>query len=122
MLAPRMAGNAIERRAAARYQLRAPVVFKSLDDQTAPPGAGFVQDASTEGVFVLCPRPRSVGEIMNLEVLLPPFGTYDAKLVARYTGLVVRVHDQGGFAVAAKVSLHRYITSGPPPIPDEECQ
>ena len=59
---------------------------------------------------------------MNLEVLLPPFGTYDAKLVARYTGLVVRVQDQGGFVVAAKVSLHRYIASGPRPIPEEKCQ
>ena len=122
MLGPRTTGNTVERRAAARYQLRAPVVFRSLDDKTAPPGAGFVQDASTEGVFVFCPRPRSVGEIMNLEVLLPPFGTYDAKLVARYTGLVVRVEDQGGFAVAAKVSLHRYVMGRRVPILDEGSQ
>jgi hypothetical protein len=112
MSGSRTMGKTIERRVAVRYQLRAPVVFKSVDDQTAPPATGFVQDASTEGVFVLSPRPRSVGEALNLEILLPPFGTCDAKLVARYTGLVVRVEDESSFAVAAKVSLHRYIKGG----------
>jgi hypothetical protein len=110
-------GNAIERRTAIRYPMRAPVVFRSVDDQTAPPGAGFVQDVSTEGIFVLCPGPRLVGEAMKIEILLPPFGTYDAKLVARFTGLIVRVEDEVGFVVAAKVSLHRYITSERLPVP-----
>ena len=117
-----MTETAIERRRAVRYQLRAPVVFKSLEGQIAKPGAGFVQNISTEGVFVLCPRPLSVEDLIELEILLPPFGTYDAKLFVRYTGFVVRVEGESGFAVAAKVSLHRYITSVPPPIPDEECQ
>jgi PilZ domain len=122
MSGSRTMGNTIDRRTAVRYQLRAPVVFNSVDDQTAPPEAGYVRDISTEGVFVLCPDPRSVGEAMKIEILLPPFGTYDAKLVARYTSLVVRVEDEVGFAVAARVSLHRYIMSGRPPIPDGESQ
>ena len=122
MSGSRTMGNAIERRTAARYQMRAPVVFQSVDDHTASPAAGFVQDISTEGVFVLCPGFRSVGEAMKVEVLLPPFGTYDAKLIARYTGLVVRVEDEVGFAVAAKVSLHRFIMSGRPPIPGGKSQ
>jgi len=108
MSGSRTMGNAIERRTAIRYPLRAPVVFKSVDDQRAAPQAGFVQDISTEGVRVLCPGSRSVGEAMQLEILLPRFGTYDAKLVARYTGLVVRVEGEGGFAVRAKISMHRY--------------
>jgi hypothetical protein len=114
---PLTAGNAMERRIAIRYPMRAPVVFKSVDDLTTPPGAGFVQDVSTEGIFVLCPSPRSLGEALKIEILLPPFGTYDAKLVARFTGLVVRVEDEVGFVVAAKVSLHRYIMSERLPIP-----
>jgi hypothetical protein len=113
--------NAIERRTAIRYSMRAPVVFQSVDLQTAPPGAGFVQDVSTEGIFVLCPSPRSVGEAMKLEILLPPFGTYDAKLVARFTGLVVRV-DESGFVVAARVSLHRYIVGERLRIADQASQ
>ncbi len=114
--------NASERRTAIRYPMRAPVVFRSVDDQTVPPGAGFVQDVSTEGIFVLCPSPRSVGEAMKIEILLPPFGTYDAKLVARFTGLIVRVEDEVGFVVAAKVSLHRYIMSERLPIPGLSSQ
>jgi hypothetical protein len=104
----RMMGNAVERRTAIRYALRAPVVFKSVDDHRAAPGAGFVRDISTEGICVLCPGFRSVGEAMQVEILLPRFGTYDAKLVARFTGLIVRVEGEGGFAVRAKISLHRY--------------
>jgi PilZ domain len=112
----------IERRRAVRYQLRAPVVFKSLDRQIAKPGAGFVQNISTEGVLVLCPRPLSVEDLIELEILLPPFGTYDAKLFVRYTGFVVRVEDESGFAVAAKVSLHRYVMGRRVPILDEGSQ
>ena len=108
-----------ERRRAVRYQLRAPVVFKSLDRQIAKPGAGFVQNISTEGVLVLCPRPLSVEDLIELEILLPPFGTYDAKLFVRYTGFVVRVEDESRFAVAAKVSLHRYVMGRRVPILDE---
>ncbi len=119
---PRRMGSVIERRAAIRYPMRAPVLFRSVDDQTTAPGAGFVQDVSTEGIFVLCPSPRSIGEALKLEILLPPFGTYDAKLVARFTGLVVRVEDEVGFVVAAKVSLHRYIMSERLPIPGLTAQ
>ena len=108
MSGSRTIGNAVERRTAIRYPLRAPVIFKSVDNHRAAPGTGFVKDISTEGVCVLCPGSRSVGEAMQLEILLPRFGTYDAKLVARYTGLVVRVEGEGGFAVRAKISLHRY--------------
>jgi hypothetical protein len=117
-----MTETAIERRRAVRYQLRAPVVFKSLEGQIAKPGAGFVQNISTEGVFVLCPRPLSVEDLIELEILLPPFGTYDAKLFVRYTGFVVRVEGESGFAVAAKVSLHRYVMGRRVPILDEGSQ
>src|SRR5450755_1268039 len=108
----------IERRGATRYPLRAPVIFKSVDAQIAEPGAGFVQDISTEGVFVSCPRPLSVGNSIELEILLPSFGAGHAKLVVSYIGLVVR-GDEAGFAVAAKVSLHRYIMGKRVPIHDE---
>jgi hypothetical protein len=102
---------AMEHRRAVRYQLSAPVIFKSVDAQIKEPGAGFVQDISTEGVFVSCPRPLSVGNSIELEILLPPFGADGAKLVVSYIGLVVWA-DEGGFAVAAKPSLNRYILGG----------
>jgi PilZ domain len=122
MSGSRMMGTAIERRTAVRYQLRAPVTFESVEDQIAKPGAGFVQNISTEGVFVLCPRLLSVGDLIELEILLPPFETYDPKLVVSYIGLIVRVADERGFAVTAKVSLHRYIMGRRVPIPDEESE
>ena len=71
---------------------------------------------------MLCPRHLSVGDLIELEILLPPFGTYDPKMVARYTGFVVRVEDERGFVVAAKISLHKYILGGRSPIPDKESQ
>jgi hypothetical protein len=116
-------GTVVERRTAARYQLRAPVIFKSIEDEMAMPGAGFVKDISTEGVFVACPRPLPKGVSIEIEILLPPFETQDAKddtkLVVRYIGAVVR-SERDGFAVAAKVSLHRYNLRGQLPISDEE--
>ena len=67
--------------------------------------------------------PPIVGRGLDeLEILLPPFGTYDAKLFVRYTGFVVRVEDESGFAVAAKVSLHRYVMVRRVPILDEGSQ
>jgi len=120
MSGSRTMGTAIERRRTVRYQLRAPVTFK--EDQIAKPGAGFVQDISTEGVFVLCPRLLSVGGVIELEILLSPLGRYDAELVVSYIGLVVRVEDERGFAVNAKASLHRYIMGRRTPIPDEKSQ
>ena len=122
MSGSRTMGTAIERRRTVRYQLRAPVTFKSLEDQIAKPGAGFVQDISTEGVFVLYPRLLSVGGLIELEILLSPLGRYDAELVVSYIGLVVRVEDERGFVVNAKVSLHRYIMGRRTPIPDEKSQ
>ena len=114
--------TAIERRRAVRYQLRAPVILKSVDDQTAKPEAGFVQNISTEGVLVWCPHVPSVGNLIELEILLPPFGspTHDPSLVARYTGLVVRLENEDRFAVAARPSLQRYIMGTRTSIPDEE--
>jgi len=115
-------GPVVERRSAVRYQLRAPVIFKSVDDQIAMPGAGFVKDISTEGVFVSCPRRVPRGVSFEIEILLPPFQTHDAKhdskLVVRYIGAVVRV-ETDGFAVAAQVSLHRYNLRGQLTISDE---
>ena len=115
--------SVVERRTAARYQLRAPVIFKSIDNEIAMPGAGFVKDISTEGVFVSCPRRVPPGVFFEIEILLPPFETHDAqcdsKLVVRYIGAVVRA-ETDGFAVAAKVSLHRYNLHGQLPISAEE--
>jgi len=121
MLGSNHIGSAIERRSAVRYRLRAPVLYKLSDDKSSTPGTGFVQDLSTEGVCVLCPRVMSVGKAIELEILLPPFGTYDAKLFVRYTGLVVRVEDSS-FAVAAKVSLQRHMKGKPLLGSDEESQ
>lgn len=111
--------GSIERRSSARYLLRAPVLFTFANEKMGAPGSGYVQDISTEGVFVLCPRPVSTDHLIELEILLPPLGTYDTKLVVRYVGLVVRA-EETGFAVAAKVTLHRYTTRGRIPILDDE--
>jgi hypothetical protein len=93
-------GTAAERRKAVRYHVHAPVIFKSVgEDQIATHGAGFVQDISTESVFVLCPRLPAVGDFIEIEILLPRFWTSNANLVLRSSGLVVRVENKGGFAV-----------------------
>ena len=105
-------GSAIERRSAVRYQLRAPVLYTLSEDKTSKPGSGFVRDLSTDGVFVLCPGVLSIGDEIEMEILLPPFGTYDRKLFVRYIGVIVRVED-GGFAVAAKASLQRHMKGKP---------
>jgi hypothetical protein len=114
-------GTATERRRAARYQLRAPVTFKLVRDQIVTHRAGFVHDISTESVFVLCPLLPAVGDLVEIEILLLPFESHDANLALTSTGLVVRVGDKGGFAVAAKFSLRRYIESGRMRLPPEEA-
>ena len=115
-------GTATERRRAARYQLRAPTTFKLVrKGQTVTHGAGFVRDISTESAFVLCPILPALGDVIEIEILLLPFETHDANLALRSTGLVVRVDDKSGFAVAAKFNLHRYIVGRRVQIPNEEA-
>jgi hypothetical protein len=121
MSAPIPMGTATERRRAARYQLRAPVTFKLVRGRIVTHGAGFVYDISTESVFVLCPLLPAVGDLIEIEILLLPFETHDAHLALRSTGLVVRVEDKSGFAVAAKFKLNRYILGRRVEIPNEEA-
>jgi hypothetical protein len=107
-----MTGTATERRNAARYQVPAPIIFKSASqDQSQNPESGFVQDISTEGVLVWSPFEARVRERTELEILLPPLPKSDKKFALRSTGVVVR-ESPDGFAVAAKFILWRLTKIG----------
>jgi hypothetical protein len=98
-----------ERRKSARYQVRAPVTFRAESTaHSARHGAGFVKNLSTEGIYVICPAGLSIGDRIELEVLLPPLRGMEGELALRSSGLVVRAEHSIGFAAAAEFSFHRW--------------
>lgn len=101
----------MERRAAVRYRLRAPVIVRWSDESgRRREDLGRTRDISTAGVFLTCRALPPVGAELDLEVHLPPFERNTLqRLQLKATGKVIRVTEtaqEAGFAVASPFTLH----------------
>jgi len=100
----------VERRKAARFALRLPVLF-SWEDTQAKQAGGFTRDISASAAYVLCeagycPAP---GDIVTVQLLLPPIAKLEAQgIKLKFKGHVLRsgeLQEESGFAVLANCAI-----------------
>ena len=79
-----------ERRSAARYRLRLPVIFHWNDggEQTA---GGFTSDIAVDGALILSSRCPPVGTDIRIEVLIPSPDVFREEIRIECIGRVTRV-------------------------------
>lgn len=100
----------MERRKAPRFELRLPVLFSWENTQLKQAG-GFTRDISASAAYVLCEtasRPTA-GEIVTIQLLLPPIANLEAQgIKLKFKGHVLRSgewQEEGGFAVLANCGM-----------------
>src|SRR5262245_36372167 len=99
----------VERRKAARYGLRVPVLFSW--EETQPKLAGFTRDISASGAYVLCEEEcyPAEGDTVAIQLILPPIADLEAQgMKLEFKGQVLRSGDLGeehGFAVLAESGM-----------------
>jgi hypothetical protein len=101
----------MEKRAAVRFLLHAPVIIRWTDASGAKrEDVGRTRDISTVGAFLTCNLRLPVGTKVGLEIHLPPLERNTLQRVRlQATGKVVRVTqraEQTGVAVRGEFTLH----------------
>lgn len=107
----------MERRAASRVPLHAPVIIRWRDASGAQrEDVGRTRDVSTSGALLTCPTLLPVGTTVGLEIQLPPLERNTPQQVRLHsTGKVVRVVEktkQAGFAVSGPFTLRDDLWDG----------
>lgn len=99
----------MERRRAARYELRVPVLFSGED--SGPKHAGFTRDVSASGAYILCEESRypAQGDTVEIQLILPPVAAVETRgMKLEFKGRVVRAADfreDSGFVVLAESGM-----------------
>ena len=83
------------RRAAVRYPLRLPVIFRWNDVADHTEG-GFTRDVALDGVFIISSKWPPVGSEIRIEVLFPWPNEPSGELRIECTGKVMRVETSFG--------------------------
>ena len=100
----------MERRAAIRFLLRAPVIIRWTDASGAKrEDLGRTRDISTSGAFLSCNVALPVGTKVSLEIHLPSLERNTLQRVQlKSTGKIVRVvmAREAGFAMRGPFTLH----------------
>lgn len=100
----------MERRKAARYGLRVPVLFSWEGTQPKQAG-GATRDISTLGAYVLCEKSCCPvqGDTVAIQLTLPPVANMEAQgMKLNFKGQVLRTGDfeeESGFAVLADYGM-----------------
>ena len=100
----------MERRKAARYGLRVPVVYSWKESQQKV-AVGFTRDISASGAYVLCEKSYcpAQGDTVSIQLILPPIADMDAPgTKLEFEGQVLRTGDgqqECGFAVLAEYGM-----------------
>ena len=106
----------MERRAAVRFLLRAPVIIRWTDASGAKrEDLGRTRDISTSGAFLSCNVALPVGTKVGLEIHLPSLERNTLERVQlKSTGKIVRVVTAGeaGFAMRGPFTLHDNFLEG----------
>ena len=107
----------MERRAAVRFLLHAPVIIKWTDASGAKrEDVGRTRDISTSGTFLTCNAQLPVGTKVGIEIHLPPLERNALQRVRLQTkGKVIRVAEgveQAGVAVRGVFTLHDNLWEG----------
>jgi c-di-GMP-binding flagellar brake protein YcgR len=103
-------GDRVERRQAARYGLRVPVLF-SCEDAQPKQVAGVTRDISASGAYVLCEESYcpAQGGTVAIQLILPPIANMEAQgMKLNFKGQVLRTGDfqeESGFAVRAEYGM-----------------
>jgi hypothetical protein len=87
-----------DRRAAARYKLRLPVIFHWNDDGTDRTEGGFTCEVAVDGALIFSSRCPPVGADVRIEVLVPSPDQSPEELRIECIGKVMRVWEQPGAA------------------------
>jgi hypothetical protein len=100
----------MERRAASRVALHAPVIIRWTDAAGARrEDVGRTRDVSTAGAFLTSHASLPVGTMVSLDIHLPPLERNASQPVRLHsTGKVIRTTEkakQTGFAVSAPFTL-----------------
>jgi hypothetical protein len=94
-----------ERRAARRYDLLLPVMFRAPVDEEAASGIGKTRDISNRGLYFMIDNDLSDGAKLNLKMTLPAeVSTGGSEVFIKATGKVVRVDKRSG-SVDQKVGV-----------------
>jgi hypothetical protein len=101
----------MERRAAVRFLLHAPVIIRWTDASGAKrEDVGRTRDISTSGAFLTCHAELRVGTKLGIEIPLPPLERNSLQRVRLQSkGKVLRVtrkDEQTGVALSAQFTLH----------------
>ena len=83
------------RRAAVRYKLRLPVLFRWSDGIDHTEG-GFTRDVALDGVFIVSSKCPPIGSEVRIEVLFPSPNDPSVELRIECTGNVMRVENGFG--------------------------
>lgn len=107
----------MDRRAAIRFRLRAPVIIRWADASGAKrEDVGRTRDISTSGTFLTCLTQLPVGAKVSLEIHLPPLERETLQRVRlQSTGKVIRATQtpgEAGFAVSGAFTLHDHHLAG----------
>jgi hypothetical protein len=107
----------MEKRAAIRFLLRAPVIIRWTDASGAKrEDIGRTRDISTAGAFLTCNARLPVGTKVSLEIHLPALERNTLQRVQlKAKGKVIRVAvlaREEGFAVRGPFSLHENVLAG----------
>lgn len=101
----------MERRKAARYGLRIPVVF-SWEDTEPRLAEGITRDISDSGAYVLCEGSYcpAQGDTVAIQLILPPIADMEGQgMKLEFAGQVVRadaLRPDCGFAVLAEAGMN----------------
>jgi PilZ domain-containing protein len=100
----------VERRKAARYVLRVPVLF-SWEDHQPRQARGFTRDISASAAYVVCEKSYCPiqGDIVEIQLILPSVAHLEAQgIKLKFKGHVLRsgeFQEESGFAVLANCAM-----------------
>jgi len=100
-------GGFVTRRKSIRFELRIPAIFRWRDHGGEHERGGFTRDVSVKGVFIATPICPPKASELKLDLLLPALDGAAPGLKLEGEGLIIRVENGIGFAVATDFSTER---------------
>ena len=97
MVVGELSERSFQHRAAVRYKLRLPVIFR-WNDGVEHTSGGFTSDVAMDGALILSSECPPVGSEVHMEVLLPSPGSESAELRVGCAGTVIHSSRRSGYS------------------------